>query len=172
MGLTYVSNSCLGIDPGKNGGLAVCLKRVSPHGSITFEVEALCEMPDTEAAILSEIEALAKLADFAVIERAHSMPKQGVKSTFTFGETYGFLKACLYATSTPFIDVPASVWQKALGVRRKSGRETKYQHKKRLLNHACQLYPSYADMISLATCDAILLAHYGLTNAKELRANS
>ena len=49
-------------------------------------------------------------AAVAFLEVVHSMPKQGVVSTFKFGQSYGNLEAFLTAAEIPFERVTPSVW--------------------------------------------------------------
>ncbi len=146
-------NYYLGIDPGQNGGLA--LISANGHG-----VECN-KMPSTEKDIYS------LLADcvtntFCIIEKVHSMPGQGVASTFKFGKGYGGLRMALVACKIPFDEVTPRTWQKGLGIPpRKKETETKTQWKNRLKARAQQLFPFFpSEKITLATADALLIAEY------------
>jgi hypothetical protein len=82
---------------------------------------------------------------------------------FNFGWNYGSLRMAMIASGLPFEDVPPQVWQKALKIpsRKKEGRqykETKAAFKNRLKAKAQQLFPRV--YITLATCDALLIAEY------------
>ena len=94
----------------------------------------------------------------AVIEHVHSMPAQGVVSSFKFGRSYGFLRGCLIASGVPFEEVSPQRWQRALGVTPRHKGESKAQWKNRLKAVAQQLFPR--ETVTLATADAILLAIY------------
>jgi hypothetical protein len=48
------------------------------------------------------------------LERVHSMPKQGVKSTWTFASNYGWWKGALDALCAPWCHVSPQVWGKGL----------------------------------------------------------
>lgn len=135
----------LGIDPGQSGGIAVI--GTSGH----------CEahkMPDTERDVFECVIRYRhnfSAAHFAVIEKVHSMPKQGVASSFKFGRSYGFLRGCLIASDIPFEEVAPQAWQKELGC---LSRGDKNVTKAR----AQQLFPALK--ITHATADALLLAEY------------
>ena len=101
----------LGIDPGKGGGLAVI-------DSDTHEVIDVTAMPDTLADISYFIERHSD-AHCAYIEIVHSMPKQGVSSTFTFGQFYGYVQMAVTCHKIRCVDVLPSKWQSALGVKSK-----------------------------------------------------
>ena len=50
--------------------------------------------------------------DIAVVELVHSMPKQGVASTFRFGMACGLVRGVLLGAGVPIIDVAPTVWKK------------------------------------------------------------
>jgi hypothetical protein len=143
-------------------------------------------MPDTERGVWEWFRTLAGLVQvYAVIEKVHSMPSQGVSSSFTFGKNYGFLRGCLTAAGIPFEEVTPQVWMKALGVpprrvgkkqkAKKKGKwvvqeiggESKAEYKLRLLSIAQQKFPQLplwreprSKGKQLAVCDALLIAYY------------
>ena len=84
------------------------------------------------------------------LEKVHSMPKQGVKSMFTFGQNYGFVRACFHCFNIPFIEIAPKVWQKKLGCL--TGGDKKVTRGK-----AQQLFP-LVDPVTNAIADAMLLA--------------
>jgi crossover junction endodeoxyribonuclease RuvC len=133
----------LGIDPGSSGGLAWL-----GHGQAIA-----CKMPDTERDMWELIRGRERYQGkvFAVIEAVHSMPKQGVASSFKFGRSYGFLRGCLVASGIPFEEVTPQKWQKALGCLTKGDKNVSKRK-------AQQLFPSLK--ITHATADALLIAEY------------
>jgi len=143
----------IGIDPGQKGGIAI----LGPDDYVL-----LFEMPDTEARIWNVISVCNGMDAFGYVELVHSMPGQGVSSTFKFGVGYGGLKMALMAAGIPREDVTPRTWQKAFGIspRDKKGNESKDAFKKRLLAKAEQLFPTVTH-INLKTCDALLIAEYG-----------
>ena len=50
------------------------------------------------------------------LEKVHAMPKQGVASTFSFGENFGWCKGLLEAHGVPYQEVPPGVWKKPFGL--------------------------------------------------------
>lgn len=52
----------------------------------------------------------------AYVEEVHAMPKQGVSSCFSFGQTYGTILGVLAALGIPTKLVTPQAWQKALRV--------------------------------------------------------
>ena len=136
----------LGIDPGKTGGIAF----------IGSGEPVAIAMPPTERDIYDAI--ASRDVEFAVIEKVHSMPGQGVASSFTFGANYGFLRGCLVALEIPFADPTPQKWMRALGIRTKKKSETPSQWKNHLRQQSQQLFPMIK--ITRATADALLIAAY------------
>lgn len=145
----------LGIDPGAAGGIAVIV-----DGAL---IECVA-MPETEHDINEIFERNAD-AKVAFLEQVHSMPKQGVASTFTFGRSYGFLRGLLVANKIVFLDVTPNEWQKFLRIKAIKD-ESKTAHKNRLKGYAQQLFPK--QKFTLKTADAALLAWYGWQMSKYL----
>lgn len=145
-----MSKYVIGIDPGKGGGIAVV--DVETH-----EVIDVTAMPETLADISDFIEKY-KDAVSAYIEVVHSMPKQGVASTFTFGQYYGYVQMAVACHKIRCVDVLPSKWQQALGVKSKKD-EGYTAHKKRLKGKAQQLFPK--TKVTLKNADALLIAQYG-----------
>ncbi|NCB17668.1 MAG: hypothetical protein EOM65_16035 [Synergistales bacterium] len=123
----------MGIDPGQKGGLAV----IGGRGQLL----ALIDMPVRRAGKKKEIDGAA-LAAFlrrydpaqVIVEAVHSMPKQGVASTFTFGRGVGIVLGVLQAMGLPFAEVSPQAWQKlTVG--------TPGEGKARTLRWASELFP-------------------------------
>jgi crossover junction endodeoxyribonuclease RuvC len=139
----------LGIDPGANG--AACL--IDDAGAIIDVLEfGKC----TEADIIQGLREMAagyeKGITKAYIENVHSMPKQGVASSFKFGKGFGFIIGVVMALSIPLEYVTPQSWQKHLKCQSKGDKNvTKAM--------AQQLFPTAK--CTHATSDAILIAEYG-----------
>ena len=138
----------IGIDPGKNGGIA-----------FIYNETAHCKKcPATVFEMSDQIKVLKEIAPdiqkYAIIEQVHSMPKQGVKSVFTFGQGYGQWLGILAAEEIPYIQVTPQKWMKHFGAMPREKKD-----RKNYLKHlAQQRHPELK--ITLATSDAILLANY------------
>ena len=134
----------IGIDPGKSGGIAA----LTEDGQVF-----MCEkLPATERDVIQTLEGAVTCADFGFIERVSSSPQMGVKSAFTFGQSYGFLRGCLFAAGVAFDDITPAKWQRALGCLSKGDKNvTKAK--------AQQLFPGVK--ITHAIADALLIAEYG-----------
>jgi len=149
----------IGIDPGVQGGIAVLWE----DGERKVHcVEKLALKDKTEADISSWVWGLADGVNdqfVVVIESVHSSPQMGVKSAFTFGRSYGFLRGVLSALGYPYVEVRPQAWQKAMGCLTKGQKNVT----KAL---AQQLYPG--EKVTHATADALLLATYARRHHKDL----
>ena len=114
----------IGIDPGKTGAMAIINEDGSFIRVVDFE-EAFNILRDR---YLDELE-------MAYLEEVHSMPKQGVASTFAFGENFGWWKGILQAFGIPFKTIRPQDWQKGLVPKRGTLTD------KPSLSVARQLYP-------------------------------
>lgn len=141
-------------DPGQAGAVAV----IYPNGSLDT-----WKMPQTEHdtfSMMSEIKDKAEMEGYTMlgyIEKIHSMPGQGVSSSFKFGYNYGIIRMAFVGNKIPFEEISPQKWQKALGITKS---DSKTQHKNKLKGLAQQLYPD--TKMTLAIADAVLIAHYGL----------
>jgi hypothetical protein len=142
----------IGIDPGKSGAMAV----IGPNGIPTvFRFNTLTNRELWLA--LSEYGGQAS----CWLEQVHSMPHQGVRSSFTFGQEYGMVQGLLTAAEIPFSFVTPMTWQREMGVKTKAAAgRTKTEHKRALLEMAQRLYPTLK--LTLDCADAVLIAHWAL----------
>lgn len=138
----------LGIDPGKSGAIAA----IDEDGAFVDCVK----LKETEQDVWTWMLKTCGIGSgssghFAVLERVSAMPRQGVASTFKFGQSYGFCRGVLTANRIRYEEVAPSKWQGALGCRSKGDKNV-------TKTKAQQLYP--AQKITHANADALLLAEY------------
>ena len=94
----YQTNSFVGIDPGNGGGIAVLIDDADETEVITRK------FPEDVRDIGIFLRTATSNTNYRVaIEKVHSMPKQGVKSTFTFGMNYGIWIGALRTLDIDFI---------------------------------------------------------------------
>lgn len=134
--------SCIGIDPGQSGGIAVLSAAAPP---------VAYKMPETERDVWDLFMSIVTPTSFAMIESVSAMPKQGVSSTFKFGRNYGMLRGMLVAACVPFAEVTPGVWQRAMGCLSKGNKNV-------TKSKAQSLFPNLK--ITHATADALLLAEF------------
>ena len=85
-------------DPGKNGAL-VLMDMKTVYNAFPFDKEKYRQFPHS---LVSPV---------CVLEQVHSMPKQGVVSTFTFGENYGWIRGILDRAGIKIVDVSPQKWK-------------------------------------------------------------
>jgi hypothetical protein len=144
----------IGIDPGKNGGIAwisdnchPCVEKMPETLRDLWELVddiRRCEMATPRFSNEHGLK--------AYIESVHSSPQMGVKSAFTFGNGFGHLEMALTAAGIPFERVRPQAWQKAMGCM--TGGDKNISKRR-----AQELFPSLK--ITHSTADALLIAHYG-----------
>lgn len=129
----------IGVDPGKSGAIVAI-----------DDLDVRFQKNDCTERDLSDFVSLCN-ASIAVIERVSAMPKQGVSSTFKFGQSYGFLRGLLIANHVAFEEVLPRSWQQFMGCLSKGDKNvTKAK--------AQQLFPNIK--VTHAIADALLLAEY------------
>jgi len=112
----------IGIDPGKNGGIAFISDVVNvPIQVLKYSDEDLIDSLSTVT-----------LKDNCrcVLEKVNAMPGQGVVSMFNFGQNFGFIQGVLKAYEIPFELVPPQKWKKEFSVT--SDKNTSIEVAKRL----------------------------------------
>ncbi len=141
-----------GIDPGhSSGGI----------GYVTDDGFAMAwKMPQTEADLWDLIARISRVAVLFVLEKVHSMPKQGVSSTFKFGQNYGALRMALTAAEVRREFPTPQGWQGKMQCRTKGDKNVTKRK-------AQELWPKLT--ITHAIADALLLAEYGRRFGNVLR---
>lgn len=136
----------IGIDPGESGGIAII---ATDHRDDMGAVYSYKLKGATERDVWHMLAGLDP--GFAVIECVHSSPQMGVKSSFTFGKSYGFLRGILTASGIPFDEVSPQKWQKAMGCMTKGDKNISKAK-------AQQLFPHLK--VTHAIADALLIAEF------------
>lgn len=146
----------IGIDPGVNGGIAV----LGMDGCIIF----VRKMPETPQDILDCLRKFAGTELFGseavcYLEKVGTgMPGQSSKATATFARHCGHLEMALLALGIKTNDITPNKWEKSYQLG-KSSDYSKTEWKNKLKAKAQQLFPK--ERVTLAVCDALLLAEYG-----------
>jgi crossover junction endodeoxyribonuclease RuvC len=105
----------IGIDPGQTGGLAYLredgsLWEAAKMPAISHEVDAIGLYH-----LLSNWTTGGSGVKVA-IEQVHSMPGQGVSSTFKFGKNFGIAIGVVAAMQLPLHRVPPQTWKKSFSL--------------------------------------------------------
>lgn len=150
----------IGFDPGKNGFM--CLYNAGYSG---YQHYKLFDGNRLNPEMLQVLDKLKETYDMmAVVEQVHSMPHQGVASTFSFGTNYGMIIGALEALGIPYCTVTPGKWQKCICEAVDKADNTKQMH----YNAARRLFPNM-DFRRSERCriyddnkvDATLICEYG-----------
>lgn len=143
----------IGIDPGQNGGIAV----LDMEGTVVEVVR----MPETPKDIYDFLGGYLPEDAVAYLENVgNGMPGQSSSATAKFARHCGHLEMALLARNIGTNEVTPQKWQKTYQLGKSSGYK-KTEWKRRLKEKCQQLFPSLGKKITLATCDALLIAEYG-----------
>jgi hypothetical protein len=94
----------IGIDPGAKGAWAL----LDSTGSIL----ALHDFPGDEVSLCQQMATYELQGARGALEFVHSMPGQGVASTFKFGANFGIWRGVLAALRVPFELVRPQIWKR------------------------------------------------------------
>lgn len=133
--------TCIGLDPGKGGGIAI----------IRDGTVSAYSMPVTVADVWEEIGRWQNSNVIAALEIVHSSPQMGVKSAFTFGNGYGHLEMALTAAGISWRGVRPQVWQKEMQCLTKGDKNVSKRR-------AQALFPNIK--VNHAIADALLIAEW------------
>jgi crossover junction endodeoxyribonuclease RuvC len=149
-------NVVIGVDPGATGAIAaldtdggiVAVHDMPHHGGIVS--------PALIADILSDLRLAHDLA-VAWVERVHAMPRQGVSSSFKFGDAYGTVKGVLGGARVPLELVTPGKWKGDAGLTSDKGASRR---------RAIELWPEHSATFARVKDDgraeACLIARHGL----------
>jgi len=137
-----------GVDPGhQSGGIAI----VDSLGNViaTTSLMGTKTRPMTDRDLFDLL--VEHSPSLAMLERVHSMPRQGVSSAFKFGASFGTCRTLLTCALVPFEQPTPGQWQKAMQCL--SGGD------KRVTRDAAQrMFPDAK--VTHANADALLLAEH------------
>ena len=143
---------CIGIDPGKSGGIAV----------ITDEKVKLYPCPKTVKDMAFLIgKCLTNFSAYKTrvfLEKVWAFPTDGRAGSFTFGENYGQWQGILASHELEPTYITPKVWQTHFDIKKGLPKPVR---KKILKQMAIDKCPGIK-RITLKTCDALLIAIYEL----------
>lgn len=143
----------IGIDPGKNGGIAY------------IQDTGIDEVMLKNTFVFDENTMITLLHNFipghcvAYVEQVHAMPKQGVSSTFNFGVNFGFIQGVLKAYKIPYELVTPQKWKKEFSCT--SDKNTSIEVCKRLFPKVNLKVTDRCKKDHDGMAEALLIAEYG-----------
>jgi len=154
-------NNFIGIDPGKKGAIAVLHQDrrtviwldmpVTPAGEI--DVKSIYEF----------LQPFAPENYICMLERAQSMPKQGVVGVFTYGVGYGKVKACLELLGIKYNEIHPKNWKKEFKLLGKT-KEDSVETARKLFSWHSSSYKTPRGRLLDGRAEALLLAEHGRRN--------
>ena len=108
--MTKVKMIFIGIDPGQTGAIAV----IDWTGEILFLKDWPCDEIGAADIVRTIQGCFSNFTLRAALEKVHSMPKQGVSSSFKFGTNFGIWKGILASFQIPFLEPTPQAWQKGV----------------------------------------------------------
>lgn len=150
----------VGVDPGLTGALAIisagALLAVDDMpvagGDISAQLLAVWAREWIEGCTTPELA--------AIVEDVHSMPKQGVASSFKFGRGKGVVEGVLAGAGWPLHYVSPAKWKRDMRLTKDKGA---------CRQRACELWPSRADLFRRVKDDgraeAALIAYWFTNHA-------
>lgn len=148
----------VGVDPGLDGGLAVI-------GAEGLELAVMPSYRIGKRREIDELQLTAWLAEQALqdaivfIEAVHAMPKQGVRSMFSFGTGWGLVRGICAGLGLPYELVRPQEWQNRMLRGQPKGSE--YLVASRLWPRAEWRASEHSRVPHSGLIDAALIAEYG-----------
>lgn len=144
--------SYLGVDPGKNGGLAL----VSVGGRLIWAIK----MPQTERDLFCCLrDELNTLHTRALIEKPNlGHPMTSKHSMAKLYGNYCSIRMALIGNKIPFEEITPAKWVRGVGIPARGKSMSKTDWKNTLKQKAQQMFPKAK--VTLAVADAILIAVY------------
>lgn len=138
----------LGIDPGAKGGIALL------HGS---ELEIAVDFSKERLLDVLSFLSREQEATRACVERVHSLPRQGVKSTFSFGQSYGWILGALDASEISYQTIEPRRWKGEFALNSDKAKSIEVA---RQLFPAAALVPKGCKKEHDGIAEALLMAEY------------
>lgn len=116
--------SAVGVDPGISGAIGVVGGFQNDHDSVIRPLHVVdtptitegkkreLDLEATANAFLTIDQVYAPVC--SAIEKVHAMPKQGVVSTFRFGQSYGAVQMAARGMGVPVFDLTPQAWKRYL----------------------------------------------------------
>ena len=144
----------IGVDPGKNGGVAVINEVKKYEGVISFRCPKNAR--DMAMALMATIPTDISYSDIIVaVEHVHSMPKQGVVSSFSFGQNLGQWEGIISSLELDIEYVSPRSWMGHYDLQWNLDRKDR---KRFLRGVAENLFPNIKMTFNIS--DALLIANY------------
>ena len=143
---------CIGIDPGKGGGIAVITDE-------TVQIHNCPRTVDSMAHLIGMcLNDVAAHRTRVFLEKVWAFPTDGRAGSFTFGENYGQWQGILASHELEPVLVTPKMWQSHFEIKKGLKKDIR---KKILKQMAIERCPGIKK-VTLKTADALLIAIYGM----------
>ena len=143
---------CIGIDPGKSGGIAVITDK-------TIEIHNCPRTVNSMAHLIGMcLNDVAAYRTKVFLEKVWAFPTDGRAGSFTFGENYGQWQGILASHEIEPVLVTPKMWQSHFEIKKGLKKEIRKRILKQMAIERC---PN-TKKITLKTADALLIAIYGV----------
>ena len=142
----------IGVDPGKNGGIAILSDTIPDFTVRVFSEDELLHICKTFRKTFNE-------DCKCVLEKVNAMPGQGVVSMFNFGMNFGFIQGVLKAYEIPYELVTPQKWKKEFSCT--SDKNTSIEVCKRLFPGVNLKATERCKKDHDGIAEALLIAEYG-----------
>lgn len=152
----------IGIDPGNAGAIAcwepdLDILQIWDIPSHTLTVQGSKRKVIDEYELSRILRSVAPQVTLAVIEDVHSMPKQGVASSFAFGYATGVVRGVITSLEIPIELVSPLVWKK--GLRVTADKDSCRRRASQIFPRSCALW---SEKEHHDRAEAALLAYFGV----------
>ena len=153
----------VGIDPGMSGAIAFLLDsghpaRVQPMPTLKETKTKRCL---DEVSIVHLLSHRAQAIDMVFIEKAQSMPGQGVSSCFNYGAGWGILRGICAGIGIPYTLIHPTTWKRTMCRDVPKGKDASIIVAKRLWPNVSLLPTPRSRKDNDGMADALLIAEYG-----------
>jgi crossover junction endodeoxyribonuclease RuvC len=165
-----MSKLIIGIDPGKEGGIAILHPHCDPQ---VWPMPLIGDGIDGAAIRSLVIGAVASSTSVTIgIEKVGAMPGQGVTSMFSFGFGCGIIEGVVQACGWPYVKIQPQAWQKVAlegvspiyksvkGQQQKDSKAMAEVAARRLFPDVNLLATERSKVSHKGIVDALLIAHY------------
>ena len=143
---------CIGIDPGKGGGIAVITDE-------TIQIHNCPKTVDSMAHLIGMcLNDVAAYRTRVFLEKVWAFPTDGRAGSFTFGENYGQWQGILASHELNPVLITPKTWQSHFEIKKGLPKNVRKNILKQMAIERC---PD-TKKITLKTADALLIAIYGL----------
>ena len=152
--------SYVGVDPGKNGGIAViCFGRVIGVTTMILSEKKTLDLTSIAEWIISVTSGTIPVA---CIEKVGAMPGQGVTSMFSFGFSTGAIHGIFAALGIPRHVVSPQTWKKIVLANTPKDKEAAIDFCRRVYPYISLLPTKNCKKSHSGMADAICIARYAL----------